>query len=104
MEDEMSKAKDEYLEYEITNGLNPKIHRYVVELQEIITNLNREIEDFEQRIVLLVDANVARDLVIKANEQQRTELVSSLSIALDDKRRKLYLSELKETLKKHSDE
>lgn len=85
----MGKARDEFLEYEITNGLNPKIHNYVCELEE--------------RISYLIDSNVARDLVIKANEQQRTELVSSLSIALDGKRRKLYLLELKETLKKHSE-
>jgi hypothetical protein len=57
--DKMSKAKEAYLEYEITNGLNPKIHNYVKELEEkvildntIITNLHEETVELKAALQL----------------------------------------------------
>jgi len=82
----MSKARDEYYKY---NHVGPD------------TNISGDyIRELEQRVLQLVDSNVARDIVIKANEQAFKELIGSLSIALDDKRRNLYKAELTNTLNK----
>ena len=42
--------------------------------------------------------------VIKELEQQKSELIATLSMCIDSKRRRLYLKEINETLKKYSGE
>lgn len=39
--------------------------------------------------------------VLSELEAEKTELINSFALSLDEKRRKLYLSELKETLNKY---
>jgi hypothetical protein len=59
------------------------------------------VNELEQQISILTDSNVARDLVIEKLKQQKAELINCLAMALDDKRRKLYYSNLKDTLFKY---
>jgi hypothetical protein len=83
----MSKAREHYYFYR-GSGLADWIENYVSELEQ---QNEKFIEDLT---VVYLEKNKL--------EHQKSELISTLSIALDPKRKKLYFKELSETLKKYS--
>ena len=57
----MSNARKEYLEYEIENGLNPKLDRYVKKLEQQKAELEDQVQSLMTFLELLVDGDYIKD-------------------------------------------
>ena len=115
----MSKARDEFYGRTVSGGYtcancNFKVEKYVDELEQLVVDSKKYSDDLFIDKCILESENEALKVgsaevgkLFLAEQQKNTkldsekaELIGSLGIALDDKKRKLYKSELIETLNK----
>ena len=79
-------------------------YQYLLDKGEIDSGVQSYVTDLNNQLLEYSNIYDALQSDIEFYKKQKEELVGSLGMSLDDKRRKLYLYELKETLHKYKQE
>lgn len=76
-------------------------YQYLLDNDKIDSGVQLYVTDLNNQLLEYSNIYDTLQADIEFYKKQKEELVGSLGLSLDDKRRKLYLSELKETLHKY---